>query len=230
MKFIGIDVHKDGLMVACINENLEILILEEMTREEFYKFASEEKIQIIAIDAPLGPNIGLMDDEIYRKNLDTNINGHYNKKVSEYKLSKMGIRAFSTPKNLGELVGWKSWMKIGFELNDRLISMGYHKISSDRMDNVERGIIEVFPHGSFKVLLGKRPEKKSTIEGINQRKSILEEVGFSDIDKYLLNISRKLATDKLDSLIGAYTALKIFKKQSVFVGDSLEGEIALPLK
>lgn len=230
MKFIGIDVHKDSLTISCINENLEIFFIKEMTKEDFYKFANEEEICIMAIDAPLGPNTGLMDDEDYRKSLDENIKGHYNKKVSEYKLSKMGIRAFSTPKELGELVGWKSWMKVGFEINDKLLSMGYHKISSDKIDNVEKGIIEVFPHGSFKVLIGKNPEKKSTIEGINQRISILKDEGFTDIDKYLLNISRKLASDKLDSLVAAFTALQIYKGKSLLLGDPLEGQIALPLK
>lgn len=144
MKFIGIDVHLRSLTIACIDENLNILKLEDMDTEGLFRHLKVHEINILAVDAPYGLNLGLMNDEEYREKLNPNLKGHYNKKVSEYELSRRGITPFSTPDNLEDVTGWKSWMEIGFNLYDGLEGLGYRRIDSS-FENIDKGLIEVFP-------------------------------------------------------------------------------------
>jgi hypothetical protein len=143
MKFIGIDVHEKRFTAACIDERLDISYIGDMGMSEIIEFISIEKPAVIAIDAPYGINLGLMNDEGYRHDLNPNLKGHYNKKVSEYELSRRGITPFSTPGSMDEITGWKSWMKSGFYLYESIEKFGFNRLD----DNEEHGcgIVEVFP-------------------------------------------------------------------------------------
>lgn len=230
MIFAGVDVHQDFLTIAIIDEKLKIHKLENMRSEDFLEYLLSNKIDIMAVDAPLSLNKGLMDDENYRMSLNRNLKGHYNKKVSEYMLSQMGIRAFPTPREITEVTGWKSWMKVGFDLHEQLINMGFQDIKSDDASTFFNGIIEVFPHGCFTVLSNGVLGKKTSKEGIGKRSELLKKLGFLDVEIYINGLSNKKSSDILDSLICAYTALQIQMKGVIFVGDPYEGEIALPSK
>jgi len=59
------------------------------------------------VDAPYKLNHGFMNNDEYRMDLNCKLKGHYNKKVSEYELSRRGINPFSTPGGMDEITGWK---------------------------------------------------------------------------------------------------------------------------
>ena len=84
MKFIGIDVHLRSGVVAIIDENLNIVEVSDVSFEEAINKIELYLPSIVAIDAPSSLNKGLMNSEEYRTSIGRKINGHYNKKVSEY--------------------------------------------------------------------------------------------------------------------------------------------------
>lgn len=228
MNFIGVDVHKDILTVANINEKLDIEFIRNIDTEEFINYLKNRKILIIAIDAPYKLNLGLMNDAEYRRNLNKKLNGHYNKKVSEYELSRRGINPFSTPGSIDEIKGWKSWMNTGFNLYSRLHELGYREIGRDLTKNINGNFIEVFPHACFTVLLGYIPSKKHTAEGLRERIGILQTLGFNNLEELLCGCGNHEKTDRLDALVAAYTAYLAHSDNVIFVGDHNEGRIAVP--
>jgi hypothetical protein len=169
-----------------------------------------------------------MNNEKYRIELNCKLKGHYNKKVSEYELSRRGINPFSTPGSMDEITGWKEWMNTGFNLYAKLEKLGYKEISSNEYKENIHGFIEVFPHACFTVLLDYIPSKKDTAEGLKERVDILEKVGFKDVDKILQGSGKHEKTDKLDALVAAYTAYLTYIGNVSFVGDAHEGHIVLP--
>jgi len=231
LKFIGVDVHKDMLTVAEIDANLGINSLNNFMIHEFIEYILKNDISIVAVDAPNGLNLGLMNNEDYRKKVNNNIKGHYNKKVSEYELSRRGINPFSTPEDMSEVIGWKEWMNTGFAVYTKLEELGYSFIDSNDMNRkCNKEVIEVFPHACFTTLLGYIPSKKSTKQGLEQRINLLTQIGFKNVDELLRYCNKHEKTDKLDAIIAAYTAYLTYKEEVTFVGDIKEGQIVLPTK
>lgn len=231
MNFIGIDVHKNMITVASIDELLNVQFVQNMSIQECISYISVNEVKVIAIDAPLELNKGFMNDEEYRKNLNPKLMGHYNKKVSEYELSRRGINPFATPGDMNEITGWKTWMKTGFELFERLQVLGFKEVHSGGLrSEIDKNIVEVFPHACFSTLLECLPLKKDSDEGIEQRKNILNKLGFNNIEELLKGINKHGKTDKLDAIVAAYTSLMVYNRQATFVGDIKEGQIALPVE
>ncbi|RMD01106.1 DUF429 domain-containing protein [Clostridium autoethanogenum] len=232
MKFCGIDVHLRTLSIAEIDENFNVNLLKNMTLNELEEYIKTTPITLIGIDAPYNLNQGLMNDEAYRNKLGRKINGHYNKKVSEYELSRRGINPFSTPASM-EIVRSKnylSWMETGFKVYNILKEREFGLLNESNLnEKKDRGMIEVFPHACFTVLAGKLLSNKNTEKGINERINVIEGQGFTGIRDYIQNINKKYKDDFLDALIAAYTVYKIYNESGTFVGDIVEGQIALPV-
>ena len=226
-KYIGIDVHLNRLTIACIDEELNILSLENISANELYRVISEIAPRIVAVDAPYSLNTGIMNDENYRISLSSSIKGHYNKKVSEYMLSVRGVNPFSSPGINTEVTGWYSWMNTGFEIYKTLEAIGYKLLNENDYMEIERGFIETFPHACFTVLAGFIPSKKSTQYGLDERMELLNQLGFKELHSNLKGSKHEIG-DRLDALAAAYTAYTITKGQITFVGDLIEGQIALP--
>lgn len=229
MQFIGVDVHLKSMTVASIGEDLCIKFLGHMSSDDLIDFVDKSKPSIIAVDAPFGLNKGLMNDEEYRSKISKDLKGHYNKKVSEYELSRRGIIPFSTPESIDEVTGWLTWMKTGFELYERLESLGYRLLNEESGSFVRGGIIEVFPHACFTTLAGYILESKSADVGLEERISVLEGVGIKGIREAITGNKHERA-DRLDALAAAYTACAIYNGQASFLGDIDEGQIAVPVK
>jgi predicted nuclease with RNAse H fold len=229
VNFIGVDVHKERLTVANIDENLKIEFIDNMNTHELVDYVKGREVLIIAVDAPYKLNYGLMNNDQYRMALDSKLKGHYNKKVSEFELSRKGINPFSTPGSMDEITGWKEWMSTGFNLYAELEQLGYKELSSNKPNNEMLGFIEVFPHACFTVLLEYIPSKKVTIEGLSERFNILENAGFKDVNKMLNGSGKHEKADKLDALVAAYTAYLTYYGSVTFIGDADEGQIVLPV-
>ena len=228
MKFIGVDVHKERLTVASIDENLNIEFISNMVTNDLVHFLKDKEVYVIAVDAPYKLNYGFMNNDAYRIALNCKLKGHYNKKVSEYELSRRGINPFSTPGSMDEITGWKSWMKTGFNLYTKLEELGYKEIIINKYNHDIQGFIEVFPHACFTVLLDYIPSPKDTAKGLEERIDILENVGFKGIEKILNGCGKHEKTDKLDALIAAYTGYLTYIGKVTCVGNVQEGQIVLP--
>lgn len=229
MYFFGVDVHQDSYTIACLDDKLFVVDVSNSNIKELVERVKKYEPTYIGVDGPYGLNIGLMDDESYRRAIVIEKPGHTNKKVSEYELSRRNIQAFSTPGSMNEITGWKTWMKSGFELYLSIEEVGYKKINEHNYSSVDKGLVEVFPHASFVTLLGYIPSKKNTQEGLADRIRILKEVGIDNILKWLPS-GIKEKTDCLDAICAAYTAYCIFTGTVTFIGDKTEGQIALPTK
>lgn len=233
MKFIGIDVHLHSVVVAVIDEKLNIIEVSNVSFEETINKIEIYLPKVISIDAPSSLNKGFMNDEEYRKNIGRKINGHYNKKVSEYELSRRGINPFPTPDTMEKVRSRNdlSWMENGFLLYNNLIEKGYMLLNQNNfMENVEKGIVEVFPHGSFSTLAGQLLQNKNTDEGLNQRWLLLQQLGLNNLDFIMKDVKRKDKDDYLDALVAAYTGYAISNEKGSFIGDVIEGQIALPIR
>lgn len=232
MNFIGIDVHLHSVVVAVIDENLNIIEVSNVSFEEAMNKIEAYLPMIISIDAPSSLNKGLMNDEEYRKNIGRKINGHYNKKVSEYELSRRGINPFSTPESMEKVRSRNdlSWMENGFLLYNDLIDKGYMLLNQNNyVDNMGNGIVEVFPHASFSTLAGQLLQNKNTDEGLNQRWLLLQQLGLNNLDSIMKDVKRKDKDDYLDALVAAYTGYEVHSRKGSFIGDANEGQIALPI-
>lgn len=226
--FIGIDVHLRNLMVAVLDKELNICQLTSFEIEQAAELIKEANPRAIGIDAPYKLNQGLMNNEAYREKLQENLKGHYNKKVSEYELSKRSIQPFSTPGHISQLVGWNAWMWAGFKLYSQIEDLGYELISSKNGNVSGKGFGEVFPHACFTTMLGYIPSTKNTDRGLSERVQILKDKGIKEIELWVTG-AKHVKGDKLDALAAAYTAYLISKQEVSFVGDPSEGEIILPV-
>ena len=233
MKFIGIDVHLRSVVVAIIDEHLNVIEVSDVSFEEAINKIELYLPSLVAIDSPAGLNKGFMNDEEYRTSIGRKINGHYNKKVSEYELSRRGINPFPTPDSIEKVRSRNdlSWMEKGFWLFDSLIGKGYTLLNEKNyVANNNKGIVEVFPHASFSTLAEKLLQNKNTDEGINERYLILEEAKLNNLDIIMSRAKKKEKDDYLDSLVAAYTAYLIYNGAGSFIGDLGEGQIALPIR
>lgn len=225
--FLGIDVHQQHLTIAALNRCGEIIGIYDLPSLEDFSLHAQEAFCWMAIDGPDGLNHGLMNDEEYRASLGVTANKHYNKKVSEYLLTIKGIRPFSTPMSIDEVGGWKTWMTTSFSLFDGLRKEGFLVLNENNLSNVAKGMVEVFPHGSFTTLLGYVPKNKLTCEGLEDRKKVLRE-HIANVDEYIVG-SKKAMSDQLDALIAAFTVYQLYKGNGVLLGDPVEGQVALPV-
>lgn len=233
MNFIGIDVHLYSVVVAVIDENLNIIEVSNVSFEEAMNKIEVYLPTVISIDAPSSLNKGIMNDEEYRKNIGRKINGHYNKKVSEYELSRRGINPFSTPDSIEKVRSRNdlSWMEQGFWLYNNLIEKGYRLLNQNNyVDSMEKGIVEVFPHASFSTLAGQLLHNKNTTEGLNERWLLLQKLGLINLDFIMKDVKNKDKDDYLDSIVAAYTGYAISNGKGGFIGDTSEGQIALPIR
>jgi predicted nuclease with RNAse H fold len=226
--FIGIDVHLKSLMVAVLDDKLNICQLTSFETEQAAELIREAKPSVIGIDAPYKLNQGLMNHEDYRQKLQNNLKGHYNKKVSEYELSRRNIQPFSTPGHISKLVGWNAWMWAGFKLYNQIEDLGYELITSKRGNASGKGFGEVFPHACFTTMLGYIPSAKETERGLSERVQLLKDQGVKDVELWVTG-GKGIKGDKLDALMAAYTAYLVSKEAVSFVGEPSEGEIILPV-
>lgn len=233
MIFIGIDVHLHSFVMAAIDEKLNVLDVKGMSIDEVVDKVLFYNPNIIAVDAPYNLNFGLMNNPEYRDKIGRKIKRHYNKKVSEYELSRRGINPFSTPGSIDKIVDRNDlkWMNTGFELFERLEDLGFTLLSEENFEEKKgKGFAEVFPHASFVTLAEYILPKKNTDSGLIERCDILEKVGVYNIKDIIDKTKKKDKDDYLDALVAAYTAFKIYNGEGMFIGDKIEGQIALPVR
>jgi hypothetical protein len=244
MNFIGIDPTTGNrpIVFAAIDDSLTLQALGQGSLEEVVAYVAGQQKALAAICAPRQPNTGLMARDEYRQNLSPEPSpGRWlNFRMCEYQLRLHNLHIPRTPRAGEKTPGW---MRNGYLLFQRLGELGYQP-SSREGGNFQT--LEVYPHASYSVLLGRLPFPKNTLEGRLQRQLILfdlglnvpdpmrffEEVTRSRILRGILPAEVLLLPRELDALVGAYTAwLWVHKPGEISkVGDSQEGEIILPAR
>lgn len=244
MVFIGIDptAGKRPLTYAVLDGALHVAACGTGNLETVLEAVSAYPAALVAVDAPHGPNRGLMAQPETRQRYGLRPNGANwaNCKVSEYELRRRNLRLYLTP---GENDTPPSWVKLGFSLYAALRERGFETYAPGSA--APRQMCEVFPHACFSVLLGHRPLNKNSLEGRWQRQIVLHDEGLDVPDpmRSVEEITRHhlragtltfpglFTHDELDALVSAYTAYLAARhpERITLVGDPAEGQIVLPI-
>ncbi len=242
--FVGIDptAGKRAANIAILDSELRTIYEESLPMTEVAAQIDKYPKVICALDAPLGPNIGLLADPEIRADYGLDPKGEtwMDFKVSEYLLRQHGIKLYNTPRDPEKV---PSWMLAGWKLVSELRELGFVNYHPEDTRSA-RQLFEVHPHASYAVLLGVLPRKKDTLEGRMQRQLLLfqEQIDVADPLRMFDDITRHhmlkgdwqiegLHThDELDALIGAVTAYYASEKRDEIslVGDRNEGAIVVP--
>ncbi len=252
--YLGIDPTTVGLPMVYIalDDSLELLAVGQGSLEDVLAFVAGQQQALVAVCAPRQPNLGMMAQDEIRQSLSPQPSpGRWlNFRVCEYLLRKHNIHIPRTP-GVGEKA--PGWMQTSFKLFQRLAELDYlvypgevGELETRERVASRRQYLEVYPHASFSTLLGRTPFPKNTLEGRLQRQLVLynlninvpdpmlffEEITSSRLLRGILPTEDLYSPNELDALVGAYTAWLAARKPDEIsrIGDSLEGEIILPVK
>lgn len=194
-----------------------VVLLDGLRVEEWYEATSVSeaaqwltlrKPDVIAIDAPCSLSHGLLTRPKDGAK-------PYAGRVCDLDLMNRSIPLYQVPQDRAEV---KSWMEVGYQLYDALRVRGY---TLPELASVPGSAIEIYPYASFAALLGRRPLKKSTKEGLAQRAALLRDQG--------LEWDGHFDHDSLDALVGALTGLRYLEGRAMAVGDPREALLWLPV-
>lgn len=242
--FVGIDptAGVKPFVYAAIDKDRGLLALGQGQIDDMLAFAAGQRQAIVAVCAPRRPNRGMMRRESIRQELDPVPHpGRWEDfRLAEYQLSQHNIRIPQTRKRASDC---PKWMQMGFSLFRGLENFGYRDYPQP---DARCQLMEVYPHASFAVILGRLPFPKNTLEGRMQRQLALFDRGVQlpdPMDYYKeITRSRLLSGDlpegdlysagELDALVAAYSAWFGYTKpgQITLLGDPEEGQIVVPAK
>jgi hypothetical protein len=239
--FVGIDptAGQRPMIYAALDEDLRLLALGKGDINEVLAFVAGLGQAVTAVSAPQRPNLGVMDRPELRERLSPPPRpGRWRGfRLAEYQLRQYGIRCPRTPSIEKEC---PVWMQMGFALYRRLEGLGFRPYP----DQTPLQYIEVYPHASFSVLLGRMPFPKTSLEGRIQRQLALYEDGlripdpmriFDEITRHgllqgKLPLGELYTTAELDALVTAYVGwLAVSHPERITaLGDPEEGQVILP--
>lgn len=239
--YIGIDptAGKRLLSYAVLDSDLSVIESGDANLEGILQAVTAYPLAVCAIDAPSGPNQGLMAQAQYRERLGLkpDASRYSSYRVGEYELRRRNIGLYRTPPDKKDA---PSWMQVGWKLYEALENDGYVR----HPGTGPRQLFEVHPHACFTALLGKRPYNKNSFEGRLQRQLLLYEEGlqiedpmgvFEEWTRHRI-LSSQLPLDDvhghdlLDALVAAFTAYLMAEAphRVTSVGDPAEGTIIVP--
>jgi hypothetical protein len=241
--YIGIDptAGRKPFAYAALDDDLHLTTLGSGSLDEVLAFMAGQAQAMVAVCAPRRPSLGLMKHPRVRDSLSPPPRpGRWmDFRVAEYQLRQHGISCYKTPT---DEKACPNWMKMGFQLYQRLERMGYHAFPA-------RGhtfqLLEVYPHASYCALLGRVPLPKHTLEGRMQRQLLLQQIRLNIPDP--MELVKKitpqsllegnwptnylLAPGELDALVAAFTAWHAMHhpEQITALGDDAEGLVIVPV-
>lgn len=242
--YIGVDPSSGNrpLRYAALDHELKLVALDEVDLESLLAFISSLDLAIVAVDAPQGPNKGLMKEPSVREHYNLRPGGETWEawRVCEYELRSRNIRLYNTPQDPAQARGW---VQSGFDLFRRLETLGFRAFIQGEEAH-KRMLIEARSHAGYTVLLERRPFLKDTLEGRLQRQLVLYLEGV-DLDNPMhaleeitrhhlltghLPLERLHEPESLDAMMAAYTAFLVGRHpdRTSQVGRREEGLITLP--
>jgi hypothetical protein len=240
--FVGIDptAGQKPVVYAALDDDLRLLALGRGGMDEVLAFMAGQRQAVAAVCAPRQPNQSLMAQEEVRRQLSPRPRpGRWvNFRVADYLLRQHNI---ISPQTNAEAEKNPNWMQMGFTLHRRLERLGYSPYPATGSSHQ---CLEVYPHASFTVLLGRTPFPKYTLEGRLQRQLVLHDrelkipdpmLVFEEITRHrllhgILPLDTVYSPSELDALVAAYTAwlAVIHPEQTCTLGAAEEGQIVLP--
>lgn len=241
--YLGIDptAGRKPFAYAALDDQLHLSALGHASLDEVLAFTAGQSQAIIAVCAPRRPSQGLMGRPQVRDSLSPPPRpGRYiDFRVAEYLLRQHGISCYKTP---ADEKACPNWMKMGFNLYQRLERMGYHHFPA-RGHSLQ--VMEVYPHASYCAMLGHAPLPKTTLEGRIQRQFVLhqQKINIPDPMEIIKGITPQRLLEgawpeddlhsqgELDALVAAYTAWQAANhpEQITPLGDDAEGLVILPV-
>lgn len=241
--YIGIDptAGRRPTHFAVLDSQLHVINEGALAVDQLVQEVDKYPLAVCAVDAPMGPNLGLLAVPEIRRRFGLPPNGatwsQY--KVSEFELRRRGIKLYNTPIARERA---PAWMQAGWRLYAHLRNLGFEAYHPD--SSAGRQVCEVHPHASFTVLLERLPFQKGTLEGRLQRQLLLFEERvevpdamevFEEITRYHLlrgelDLKRLQSHDALDAMVAALTAFYAgaHPDHVTLVGDRVEGYIVVP--
>jgi predicted nuclease with RNAse H fold len=140
-------------------------------------------------------------------------------RVCDYELARRGIGLYLLPE---PGAAPPAWMALGFATFRRLRERHGLSIPRDAADHAAT-LLEVYPYAGFVTLLGGRPPRKTTREGMAVRVAALRRAGLCDIP------DAGLTHDAVDALCAAFTAWAWAHGRGCALGRPDEGLIVLPV-
>jgi predicted nuclease with RNAse H fold len=243
--YIGIDptAGRRPMNYAVLDDDLRLLAGSAGGLADVLAVVLAYPSAVVAIDAPQGPNGGLMARPEHRERLGLapHTRSWSGYKVCEYELRRRGIGLYSTPVDAAAAPGW---MQVGFRLFAELRAAGFTDYDPHGPP-APRRVLEVHPHACYTVLLGRVPLRKDSLEGRLQRQLVLYREGLDIANPmdtleeltphHLLSGTLELPGlfdhDALDALAAAYTAWLAghHPERTTALGDRDEGCIIVPI-
>ena len=241
--YLGIDptAGRKPFAYAALDNDLRLIALGHASLDEILAFMAGLSQAIAGICAPRRPSQHLMGKPQVRDRLSPPPRpGRYTDfRVAEYLLRQHGISCYKTP---SDEKACPNWMKVGFNLYQRLEGIGYHSYPA-------RGHafqwLEVYPHASYSTLLDHVPLPKNTMEGRLQRQLVLlkQNIGVPDPVEVVKGLTSKRLLEgdwpmdklynpgELDALVAAFTAWQAANHPEgiTALGEDAEGLVILPV-
>ncbi|MBN1286941.1 MAG: DUF429 domain-containing protein [Anaerolineae bacterium] len=240
--FIGVDLTAGARPITCVilDAHRRVIARAEGDFDATLGAITAHESAVCAVDAPQGHNAGLMADPGYRARLGIprGSKSYAGYRVCEYELRRRGIGLYNTPP---DPTAAQAWMQTGWRFYAALRDAGFANWPGDS----RRQVFEVHPHACYTVMLGRRPLRKTTLEGRLQRQLVLYRAGVDVPDPMLalqeltphrlllgdLSMDGRLYDhDALDAAAAAYTAWLAAHRpgEVTAVGDPDEGTIVVP--
>jgi hypothetical protein len=241
LSYIGVDptAGRFPFTFAALNQERKLIVLAAGDVNDVIAFLTEQKFCVVAVNAPPHPNLGLVRMNLEKQNLARGQLRGSDMRQAECELRERGITISPTP---ARLEACPAWMQMGFDLFHRLEEAGFKQYPEE---NAPKLWLETHPHAAFCALLGQIPLSKPTLEGRLQRQIALYEqgIGMKDPMEFFEEITRhKLlhgsfpmemvyTAEELDTMMAAYMAFCVVNnpQETVLIGNSQEGQIALPV-
>jgi hypothetical protein len=241
--YLGIDptAGRKPFAYAALDSQLHLAVLGYGSLDEVLAFMAGQSQAVVAVCAPRRPSQGLMGRPQVRDRLSPPPRpGRWmDFRLAEYQLRQHGISCYKTP---ADETACPNWMKMGFQLYQRLERMGYHPFPARRH---ALQFMEAYPHASYCTLLGRAPLPKHTLEGRIQRQLVLHQQKMDipdpmDLIKGITTqrvlegewpLDKLYSPGELDALVAAYTAWQAANHpdQVTALGDDAEGLVILPV-
>lgn len=182
MRFAGIDLGAKAIHYVELDVSRNVILGRLLSGDVSEVAAFARGATSIAIDAPSGPSTG----------------PHYHDEglAPKFRLARCGEIALGREK--GIWVPWATpvatavtpaWMELGFRLYEALLATGHRPI-------------EVYPYAGFRVLAARKLLPKTTVAGLRQRVTLLqnEELTTEHMELW--------SHDAVDAALGALVALQ----------------------
>ncbi len=242
---LGIDLNGGGrkpVTFVALDSERRLMALGAGQEEDALAFAAGQTTALVAINAPLRPNCGLMAQPEVRRRLTPPPPARLTRlRVAEYELEQYDIAILHTPT---DAKACPSWMRRGFWLSEQLSANGYQTYPAT--DASARCYLETNCAAAYHAWLGLAPYAETSLEGRLQRQLTLLDHGlpvpdpmnfFEEITRYRLLHSALPLQDvyspgELNAWAAAATAwLAFFHPEELFhLGDVKEGLIFLPAR